>query len=228
MSFQPQSRSRPGCFGYGCLIALVLFTVVIGGVSLYGIKSVRQAVEQYTADSALPLDVPPVDSGAIESGASKLAALKKAYAEGVAYNAELSEAELQGIIQSSQWRDKLRVALAGDQAAATFSFPLSDLGDWKAASVLFGDVGARALRGDAQGRFEIQDGKASLTLSKLHLNERPLEDMARAHAADWVLGAFNAAVAGSNPASDNTQPPDALKRIQKIAVQGDRVIVQLR
>jgi hypothetical protein len=206
----------------------VLFTVVIGGVSLYGVRSVREALEQYTSDSALPLDVPPVDSSAIASGASKLAALKKAYSEGAAYRAELSEAELQGIIQSSPWRDKLRVSLAGDEVAAMFSFPLSDLGDWQAASVLFGDVGARALRGDAQGRFEISEGKASLKLSTLHLNKRPLEDMARAHAADWVVGAFNSAVAGNNPPSESNQTPDTLKQIQKIAVQGGRITVQLR
>jgi hypothetical protein len=201
---------------------------VIGGVTLYGVKSVRQAVEQYTSQVAPPLEMPPVDPSAAESGSIKFTALRKAYNEGTPYTVEFSEGELMGIIQSSPWKDKLRVALVDNEMAVTFSFPLSDLGDWKAASVLFGDIGGRALRGDAQGRFEILEGKASLNLSKLRLNDRPLEDMARAHAAEWVLGAFNAAVAGNKPIADSAQPPEDLKRIQRMVVQAGRLTIQLR
>jgi hypothetical protein len=206
----------------------VLFTVVIGGVTLYGVKSVRQAVEQYTAQSAPPLDSIAVDSVTMESANSKFVALQKAYSERTPHSIELSEGELNAIIQSSSWRNKVRVLVVGDELAATFSFPLSDLGDWQAASIIFGDIGGRALRGDAQGRFVISDGKASLTLSKLNLNQRPLEDMARSHAAEWMMGAFHAAVSDDGPSVDRSEPPEALKRIEKIAVEDGRLKVQIR
>jgi hypothetical protein len=206
----------------------VLFTVVIGGVTLYGVKSMRQAVEKYTSQTAPPLDSIVVDPATTEIANAKFVALKKAYSERASHSVELSEGEINALIQSSSWKNKVRVALVGDELAATFSFPLSDLGSWQAASMLLGDIGGRALRGDAQGRFAIADGKASLTLSKLNLNQRPLEDMARSHAAEWILGAFNAAMVGDNTAGDNSALPEVLTRVEKVALQDGRVTVQIR
>lgn len=223
-----QGRSGPGCFGYGCVIAVVLFTTVIGGVAFYGTRSVRKAVEQYTTVSAPPLTIAAVDSAYVESGRAKLEGLKAAFQNSSSFTGEFSQDELRAIIQSSPWKDRILLSLAGDEFDAAFSFPLKALGEWQAASFLFGDLPERALRGNAKGRCSISEGKVKLTLSQLVLNDRTLEDMARGHAANWIVGAFNAAFNDEALHDSKEGVPESLQKIRKAEIGNNRLLIELR
>ncbi len=227
----PQSttgRSGPGCFGYGCFIAVVLFSVVIGGVAYYGVKSIREAVVKYTTTSAPPLPMQPVDESSAQSGGAKFQMLKEAFEKSQPLSMELSESELRAIVTRLGWAERVSVSLIGEEINLLFSIPLRELGEWKAGSLVFGDLTSRAIRGETLGRVSVVDGVISVKLSKLILNDQQLEDMPRGHAADWIVGAINEAVTSEGEVVEEGKAPMRLKGIRTASVQGGRLLVELK
>jgi hypothetical protein len=184
-------RSGPGCFGYGCLIATVLFIVVFGGIALYAVNSIRSAVDKYT--TTIPSAIVPVatEEVAVSSAQARLSELVSAFNERRVHKVALSETDLRALLNQTSWRNRASVALVGNELKVSFAFPLSLIGDWKAASALVGDIAERQASGMAQGEFSVRNGVVSIKLSHLVLNEHPLEDMARGHASEWLAGAVN-------------------------------------
>jgi hypothetical protein len=224
MSSTPKKGSNPGCFAYGCLIATVIFCIIIGSVWFFGLRSMRAAVVRYTAQNVEQLEFVAIDSSALESAGPKLAQLRTAANDGASATVEFSQQELQALIGSSEWRDWVRVNLEGNEAKLWFSFPLAALGDWSAASFLVGDIRERALVGSAKCRIEFRQGKPQMSFSELNLNKEVLEDLPRGHAADWIIGAI----------SDALRDPEfkapifaTLKSIRDVTLRNGRLVVSV-
>jgi len=216
------ARRGPGCFGYGCLIATVIFCLVIGGAWFVGLRSIRGAVGKYTAQSAEPFAAIAIESSAETSARLKWEQLSSAAAAGQTLSHEFTEGEVQALIHSTPWRDWVRVSFVGDEASLRFSFPLSAVGDWLAASFLVGDIKDRGLVGNARVRLMRKDGALFVSFQELVLNEQFLEDLPRGHAGDWVSGAFANTL--QDPALASSLPP-VFKALQSVEVRDGRLII---
>jgi hypothetical protein len=214
----PVRRSGPGCFSYGCLIAAVLLTTVLGGIAYYSVRSMRSAVQQYTAEMVVPVAAEQVSQDVVKAALDRAELIAKALRDGTPYEASFTEQELRGLIQGSNWRDKLDVRLDGEAVDLKFGFKLSDLGAWQAASMIASDIGDRAANGSLKGVFSIERGAPELKLSALELNGLTLEDMARGHAAQYITGALKAS-------SDSGITP--IGRIEELAVREGRLTLKV-
>lgn len=220
-------QSPPGCFGYGCLIAVVLFSVVIGGIALWAHKSIQSAVRQYTSESAPLLPISSVSNETISAATDKANRLKAAAASGERFSVNFTGEELRGIISATPFNGRLDLSLVGEEAAVQFSIPLSEVGDWEAASYLVNDIASRAIRGSARGVVEVTDGKLSLKLSGLTLNDVELGEMARGHAAEWIVGAITSVVQ-DEPGSQEASSTLPLEKIHSLKIAGGTLYIQLQ
>jgi hypothetical protein len=215
-------RRGPGCFGYGCLIATVIFCLVIGGAWFVGLRSIRGAVKRYTATSVEPLAPMSIEASAENAARLKWDQLNAAALAGQNLSLEFTEGEVQALIHSTAWRDWVRVSLEGDEAGLSFSFPLGALGDWVAASFLVGDIKDRGLVGSARVRLARGESGLHVSFQELVLNDQVLEDLPRGHAGDWVSGAFLNAL--KDPELGASLPP-VCKSLQDVQMRDGRLVV---
>lgn len=223
---------RPGCFGYGCLIATILFCVAIGTAWFVGLRSLRGAVDRYTCASTEPLAPTAVDQELVNLAGSKWAELNAASIAGAPLSIQFSEGELQALVNETPWRDRVRVGLLGNEAKIQFSIPLSSLGDWVAASRLVESIKDRALVGSARVRLVPRDDAQETAASKdlpvqvifqeLILNEQVLDELPRGHASDWVSGALKSALI--DPALRASFSP-VFRAIQGLDLRDGRLII---
>ena len=219
-------RSNPGCFRYGCLIALVLFSLVVGGIALWARKSLRDAVIEYTSEEAPPLDEDLVPAEVVRLAQAKYNQLVTAANTGTATSLTLSEQELRGLVQASSLKGRVAISLTPGGVSARFSLPLALLGDWVAASVIVKNIASRSIVGAAQGSLAVSEGVISLTLGDLTLNGTPLGEMARGHASDWIKGAIEAALVGDS-AKEKESEGGILKRIRMLRIADGTVTLEV-
>jgi hypothetical protein len=220
-------HSPPGCFGYGCLIAVVLFSVVIGGIALWGHRSIKSAVRHYTSESAPLLPVSLVSDEVMTAATDKVNRLKAAAARGEHFSVTFTGDELRGIIASTPFKGRVDVSLVAEEAAVQFSVPLSQVGNWEAASYLVSDIASRAIRGSARGVVGVTDGKLSLRLSGLTLNDVELGEMARGHAAEWIVGAISSVVQDEAGDQQNSSA-SALEKVRSLRIAGGNLYLELQ
>jgi hypothetical protein len=187
-----------------------------------GLRSIRGAVSRYTAQAVEPFSPVSIEPSADSRAHLKWEQLRTAAVAGQTLSLDFTEGELQALIQSTQWRDWLRVALGGNEAVVRFSFPLAALGDWVAASMLVGDIKDRGLVGRARIRLAQKDAAPHVSFQELVLNDQVLEDLPRGHAEDWVRGAFVNAV--SDPELAPSLPP-VFKALQGVEVREGLLVV---
>jgi hypothetical protein len=211
----------PGCFTYGCLIAVVIFSVLIGGIWFYARSSMREAVEQYTANTSGFL--PSVSSSELDAneGIRKINQLRAAISENRNESVALSSAELQAVIGTTPWKDWIRVELIEDSVAIRFSLPLAALGEWQAASFVFNRIKDRFISGSAKCQISIKQGDTKVSFSELTLNDKKLEDMPRGHASQWVSGAI------AELAKEDTSSLRVLKKLKDVSVIDGKLVVQV-
>jgi hypothetical protein len=189
-----KARFRPGCFGYGCLIAIVLFSAIICGIGYLSVSSLRSAVNQYTVRDYMleggGITPKAVEPEALQSARGKGDAILSAYNSNRELKISLSADEIRAFLSVSPWHRMLELGVEGDELILRFSFPLAMLGDWGAAKILVPDITKRGVIGSAAGAFSIKNGVPTLKLSRLVLRDSELGDMARSHAAEWIVGAL--------------------------------------
>lgn len=219
MSTSTATRSGPGCFAYGCVIATVIFCVVVGGIWFFSLRSMRDAVEQYTSATLVPLASVEVQAEVDSLASEKLAGIQAALAARRELSVDFSEQEIQALIQRSSWSEWLRVSLRGEDVSVQFAFPLAALGEWYAASFLVGNITERTLVGRAQGVVKVDAGVPSLSISHLVLNNKTLEDLPRGYAAEWIVGALTNLPSGT--AADSV----SIQSIRKLSIHDGRLQV---
>lgn len=219
---QSPQRSGPGCFAYGCLIATVIFCVVMGSIWFFGLRSMRSAVEQYTAARSESFSPVSIDPSITTTALRKVNDLDGAVRAEQTLTVEFSEQEVQALIEQTPWRNWMRMGLQGEDVSLKFSFPLAALGDWAAASFLVGDIKERFLVGSAKCRLALKDSKPQLAFSELVLNDKTLEDLPRGHAAEWVVGAVSHGIESSKV--EGSFPP-ALRGLREVVVRDGLLVV---
>jgi hypothetical protein len=211
MNSQNENKRGYGCLPYGCFIAISLILLVGGGISYLVISNIRGAVEQYTA--AQPISVPSaaMSAEAAKGLQAKLAEMARiANDDGGSGELVLSSDELAALVTVSPFNGKVSAQLVGDEVSATFSFKMSDLGDWSSGQWLLGSYLDRYVNGSGKATLALVQGEYRVDLKALTLNQRVFEDAALKGASQWVSGALNTALAGPAMA------PQALKFVTRV------------
>ena len=194
---------QPGCFRYGCFIASIIFVVLTSFLVWWGVRSIRLAYEFYTSERGVPLVVEvPQPADIRHRGAEKLNRLIEAYEDNKSLEVEFTSAELNGALQQRGFGSNLLVDVVDSRVDLKFSLPLGFFGEWPAAKMILGDMTARHIVGQLSAMVRIDDGQPEVNLEKLVLKSRALEDMAREHASEWLVGAIRSgleAPAGGSP-----------------------------
>ena len=224
-STQRPRGNRFGCFAYGCGFALVLITVVGGGLGYYFISSLRSAFLKYSSEGAPVIRSEDVDPLVKNAARQKLGAFSIAVNGQSDFSIDLSSEELGALISEAGWGDKIEAKLSGNSLQARFAFPLTALGEWPAARFLLGSAVSRSFHGGFVADASVRDGVASVKFNELTLNGYQLEDMARGHASQWVSGAINAQV---SEASEEGSPGEfSLSNVKALDIRDSRLYVEL-
>lgn len=215
--------NRFGCFTYGCGFALVLITVLFGGLGYYYVNSLRAAFEEYSAERVPALPPFEIDSAVIDGALAKLSALRVAISNKSAGTHEFTQGDVNALISRSSARDAVRVSLGSDEISAQFAFTPALFGEWRAAELVLGNSYRRFFNGSSKAKVAVANGIAKVTFTELTLNGHTLEDMARGHASQWVTGAVNSAADGEAVSGEG----GALQFVRSLEVRDGRVVVEV-
>ena len=183
--------NQPGCFRYGCFVAGTIFVVLTSFLVWWSVRSVRLAYEFYTSEQGAPFVVEVPQSADVQHrGAEKINRLMEAYEGNKSLKLEFTSAELNGGLQQRGLGSNLLVDVVDSRIELKFSLPLGFFGEWPAAEIILGDMTARHVVGELSATVRIDKGEPEVALEKLVLKRRALEDMAREHASEWLVGAI--------------------------------------
>lgn len=181
-----------GCLGYGCLVAVVLLLLVLGGVGFYLLSSFRNAVDKYTAEAPTMQEAPPPGAEIGQSAFEKLREMSVLFSQGGSQDSvSFNSAELTALAQSIVG-PRTSVELAAGTFKVTTSLELSKLfaqTPWTRA--LLGAREDRYVNGTATGKIKLitdQDERIRVDLESLSFNEQPLEGDALVRASQWFSG----------------------------------------
>jgi hypothetical protein len=195
-----------------------------GGIAYYLFHQVKSAVLEYTAEVAPAITPVPASPEVRQSARGKLEQLRRALDTKSSLQLEFSNEEVGAAIQDTPWRDKIAVVLDGDTIRGRFSFPISAIGEWPAATILLGDAVSRVMSGSFAGSIRVEDGKASIAFSELMLNGHKLEDMAQGHASKWVSGAVNAPDVDDD---GQAKEGETLQQVRRFEVKDGRLFISV-
>lgn len=219
-------RRQPGCFGYGCLIALVLFLLVGGFVGYWVVSSVREAAQLFSSDTPEPLPAAqPVDEGEIRAVKGKVEALLKTLENPSGsgeyiFSAREVQAALASMNQFVAFQEHARIELNGDEVKLAFSFKPSELGAWpSSANFLLKDAMTKYFNGAAQGKFEVLDGHCDLKLSSLRLQSETLDDDGLKPAQEWIRDVVCQSLLGG---------PAVTSRLRELSIKNGQVKVVVK
>ena len=217
----PQKRGF-GCLGYGCIIAVVLIVVTIGGLFLLARSAMRGAVERFTTEQPLAVPTVALDENARASLTAKLDEVKRVMDDPRASGEfALSQAEVGGLLANTPFNGKVFVQLAGDAVEARFSFPLFALGQWDAAKPIIGDCLNRYATGSAKANVTLTDGVTTVTFDSLVLNGQVFDGDALKEANEWVSGFVNSQ--GDDPTQQKRRA-----RIQSVRVENGTALLRIK
>jgi hypothetical protein len=215
MNDEKVKRGR-GCFFYGCLTLVVLFVVALLG-TFFGVRyAFNKALDKYTDSS--PMALPKVEMPAEQAGAllDRLKAFKAAVeTDAAAEPLALTEQELNALIASAPdlagLKDKVYVAITGDQIKGQVSLPLDQLP--------IGRTAGRYLNGSATFNVSMDGGVLIVTLQKLDVK------------GESVPARFLTALQRKNLAQsayDDVQKAEFLRRIESVEVKDGTLFIKPR
>ena len=217
----PQKRGF-GCLGYGCIIAVVLITLTVGGIFWLARSAMRNAVLNFTTEQPVAVPTIALDDAARASLASKLDEFKRVMREPRASGEfVLSQSELVGALSETRFNGTVFVELQGDTVATKFSFPLNALGQWEAAKPIIGDYLDRYVSGSAHTKVSIVNGVADVTFNNLELNGQIFDGDALKEASEWVTGFVNSQ-------AGNPEGHTRLNRIESGRIENGNAVVRVR
>jgi hypothetical protein len=227
MSFQPPPPQKKGgsCFLYGCLIAIVIFAVVIGLIFFMLRRGVNWIVDEFT--TTIPIAVPTVvvDS-AVAAGATDRYRLFMSAAANKQVTAPLSltAQELNMLVATeptlAPLRGKIFFEFTGNEAALTFNFPLAAAVEvFPGLNWLGGDIASRFVNGTAKGVFSLKGDELGVDLRKLTLNGKDVDESG--------LAQFNSAAQQSRVIkSEKPEVRELLTTVGEANVQNGVLVIQ--
>jgi hypothetical protein len=176
------ARKKRGCFFYGCLtlVILTLLVCVAGFFAVrYALNRFTALIEQYTdaAPAALPpAELPAGDYEGLQGRLAEFQEVLEGRKDGPPLT--LTSAELNALIANhammKEWKDRLRVAIDGDQVKAQLSLPLDRVAGLPFLSRLKG----RYLNGSAVLKASLEDGLLDIHMVSLEAKGvRPPEEV---------------------------------------------------
>ncbi len=181
-----------GCLGYGCLVAIALFLVVIGAIFFGARSAIRNAVKDFTTEQAIAVPATSFDPAQEADLARKLKSTTDLFVNpNGSGEITLSQEEIQLFLASSPFNGSSSIVLKGDTVSGTFSFPMRALGEWQAARIFIGDLLDRYLTGTAKAKVNVRDGVGSVTFESLTLNGKVFDGDSLKEANEWVSGFLN-------------------------------------
>jgi hypothetical protein len=217
----PQKRGF-GCLGYGCIVAVILIVVTIGGIFWLARSAMRGAVERFTTEQPMSVPTVALDAAASSSLKGKLDALAATIKDPRgAGEFTLSQAEVSAAVSEKQFNGKVLVELQDDTVATTFSFPLSAMGPWDSAKPIIGDFMNRYVIGSARAKVSVTDGVASVVFDSLTLNGQVFDGDALKEASEWVTGFANSQ--GDDPGEQKRRA-----RVQSVRIQSGLAVVRVK
>jgi hypothetical protein len=222
MTQQAAQKRGFGCLGYGCIIAVVLVVLTIGGIFLLGRSAMRGAVERFTTEQQIPVPTVATDEGVRASLLRKIEELKRVIADPRGSGEFIfSQSELNGALAGTGFSGQAFLELQGDGVLGTFSFPLSAMGKWDAAKPIIGGLLNRYVTGSAQGKFSIADGVATVKFDSLVLNGQVFDGDALKEANEWVSGF-------ANSQDDDPAERSQMARIQLARIENGSAVIRIR
>lgn len=222
MAQQAAQKRGFGCLGYGCIIAVVIIAVTIGGLFWLARSAMRNAVENFTTEQPAAVPTIALDEGARAAFSSKVTEFKRVMADPRASGEfTFSQSDLMGALGDTSFNGKAFVELQGDSVAATFSFPLRALGEWQAARPIIGDYLDRYVTGSARAKLSVTDGIATVTFDELVLNGQVFDGDAVKEASEWVSGFVNSQ-------GGSAEAQKARARIESARVENGIAVVKVR
>jgi hypothetical protein len=211
-----ETRSRHGCFFYGCIIASVLAVLVviaIGVVTYLGFRVLNQLVDEYT--STTPRELPKVEMPDEDRKALKdrFEAFRKAVDAGTANEPlVLTSTELNALLEDDPtWRGKVYVTIEGDKLKGQISIPLDAMG--------LGMVKGRYLNGEADLKASLKDGILMVTLDSFEVNgKKP---------SDQILQSFRQQNLAKDAYNDPKQA-ELLRKLESLEIKDGKIIIRAR
>ena len=218
MTDQAKPKGR-GCFFYGCIVALVLFVlfaVVAGTATFFGYRALKNLALQYTDTTAMPL--PKVELPQAE--------LERLQARFNAFNADakagrpvapllLTGNEINALINHSpgmaQVKDRVHVAIEGDQVKGQISLPLDSF--W-----ILGLKG-RYLNGAGVFKVSLENGVLNVRTESLEVKDKPLPEKFLAELRKYNL---------AEEVTKNADTAAAIQKLESIQVKDGAVTITAR
>ena len=173
---QPPEKQGRGCFFYGCITTIVLAVLLVAG-GYVGLRAfIRAAVDSYTQTT--PMELPKVEISTDDL--AHLQARVKAFTAAVDQQKPgavlvLRENEINALIASDAsfkgLKDKVYVAIEGDQIKGQISYPLGKIG--------LMDLTGHYLNGEATFKVALQGGMLFVMMQSVKVagKEPPQEIM---------------------------------------------------
>lgn len=227
MDVTPQSPPRRGfgCLGYGCLVSILILTVVLAMIGAFLLWSVRGAVSLYSTAQPPPFAVAPIEPTALAGAEAALKQMRELLdnprGEG---SVTLSSAQM--LAASRLISDnRAEIVLDGTAFHARFSFPLAMLyghverryGAAGPGRLILGDLIDRWVYGSATGTISLKDKVVEVQLSELELSGNKEEDQALVRASEWVSECVTSMLSGESepPASGDA----VIARLSELALR---------
>lgn len=222
MSAQAPKKKGFGCLGYGCIVAVILMVVIIGGLFLVARSAMRNAVVNFTTDQSIPVPSVALDAAAKAAAETRLSDLARLWNDPHSSGmVSLTQGDIFGLLGDTPFNGLVFVELKGSEIASTFSFPLKALGEWEAAKPIIGDYLNRFVSGSATAQVSINDGVTEIKFTGLTLNGQVFDGDSLLEASEWVSGFAN-----SGASSEEEKARRA--RIESVKVENGAVTVRLR
>jgi hypothetical protein len=210
---QPRQR---GCFFYGCVIASVLFVLVLialaaGAFFLY--RVFNNAVEQWTSTAPMELPKVQVSEEDRRSVRERVDAFRKAVDAGTAIEPlVLTSDDLNALVEENpDFRGTIFTKIEGDKLKAQVSMPLDRLG--------IGMLRGRYLNGEAELKASLSNGILIVTMDSLEVNgKKPPEN--------FMQSLRNQNLAKN--AYDNPKNAELLSRFESLQIKDGKIILKPR
>lgn len=166
-------RRGPGCFLWGCIIAVVLFVGGLAAVLGGGYYMYAQMRDKYTDTQPMALPEIPLSQEERQSVKERFDQFREAVDAGQATEPlKLNEDEINTLIAESDsedpMKDSLRVQIEDDTVKGQISVPLDD--------IPLPGLKGRYFNGTAELRGSLKDGKLEVFIENASVKGEPLPD----------------------------------------------------
>lgn len=211
-----QGQKGRGCFFYGCLTLVILLLVGAVGTYFAARYAINKVLTTYTDTKPITLPRVEVSTREAESLQARVKAFQTAFKAGAGVEPlVLTEREINALIATSpdlkQFKDKVYVAIAGDQIKGQISIPLETIGLSK--------LQGRYLNGAGAFKVTLENGVLIVTLQSLQVKGKEIPEQ------------FLAQIRKENLAKDVYRDPknaEFIGKLESIVVKDGRIMVKAR